>query len=93
MTDIVDRMKAATKPGGWGLANHGMLLDAAAEIEALRAALDGEPVLTEAQHEQLTNGFGAILPAPDIFRLGWKTAMKHAKDAAKAGDQQKGDAT
>ena len=52
-----------------------------AEIERLQALLNAEPVLTDGQREQLTNGFGAILPAEAVFALGWRTALANVRRA------------
>lgn len=49
------------------------------ENERLRTALKLEPTLTDEQHEQLTAGYGALLSAVEIFKLGWATGLGAAR--------------
>lgn len=67
-----------------------------AEIDRLRAAnarllaaLESEPFLTPEQEAQLTGvTFSAILPRLEIFKLGWRMAMRHARAANTLGQSE-----
>lgn len=48
-----------------------------AKNERLRAALKTQPILSDEQRHQL-GGFGSVLPAEEIYKLGWKSALAHA---------------
>jgi hypothetical protein len=49
----------------------------------LKAALHVKPTLTPEQEYELTGpNFSAILPRLEIFKLGWKTGLAHARKIA-----------
>ena len=63
----------------------------AEELMQLQEAMAPEPVLSTVQQIAFTTAVAGLLPAEEIFRLGWRAAMRHAREQSrkKINDHQR----